>query len=93
MTRLAVAKVSWSLKRMSMVLSLRVMPLCRAFFSRNAKRISPVNASTFFVKAAGMSTCNMKCTPPRKSKPKYIGAAPKLVNHLGDSVTWFNATT
>jgi hypothetical protein len=35
----------------------------------------------------------MKCTPPRKSKPKYMGAECKAVSQLGEREIKFNATT
>src|SRR5688572_31756239 len=36
---------------------------------------SPASDSAFLVSAACMSTCSMKCTPPRRSSPRYMGAA------------------
>ena len=55
--------------------------------------MSAANESIFCDSAAFMSTCNIKCTPPRKSKPKYMGAACKAVNHSGERDNKFKATT
>ena len=33
---------------------------------------------------AFMSTCSRKCTPPRRSSPRYIGSAPSAVSQFGD---------
>ena len=76
-----------------MVCALREMPLWRTFFSRKLVRMSPASDSAFLVRAAGMSTCNMKCTPPRKSKPKYMGAAFKALSHAGERDNKLSATT
>ena len=71
----------------------REMPLCRRFFSRKALRKSPLKESSFLVRAACMSTCSMKCTPPRKSSPKYMGAACRADNQVGVRGIKFSATT
>ena len=92
-TRWADSKVAMSRKRTSMVGPLRLMPLCRTFFSRKVVRMSPASDSVFLVNAAGMSTCSMKCTPPRKSNPRYIGAAFKADNHAGERDNRLSATT
>ena len=51
------------------------MPAWRMFLSRSSVRMSPVSDSAFLVSAAFMSTCIRKCTPPRRSRPRYIGSA------------------
>ena len=48
---------------------------CRAA----APRTSPVLLSRRLVSACFMSTCSRKCTPPRRSRPRYIGSARRLV--------------
>jgi hypothetical protein len=35
----------------------------------------------------------MKCTPPRKSRPRYMGEACKAVSQAGERDTRFSATT
>ena len=42
--------------------------------------------------AAFMSTCSRKCTPPRRSRPRYIGSAPIAASHCGDDDSRFSAT-
>ena len=76
-----------------MPVGLRVMPLWRMSLSRKVVRMSPANESVFWLSAAFMSTCNMKCTPPRKSSPKYMGAACKADSHAGERDNKFSATT
>ncbi|MNT88353.1 hypothetical protein D3C72_2289060 [compost metagenome] len=71
----------------------RLMPPWRMLLSRSAVRMSPAYDSAFLVKAACMSTCSMKCTPPRRSRPRYMGMACIEVSHLGDSENMFSATT
>ena len=58
-----------------MVWPLRLIPLWRMFFSRRPSGCPRQCFSAFLVKAACMSTCSMKCTPPRKSSPRYMGKA------------------
>ena len=89
----AASKVAASRKRNSMVSPLREMPLWRMFFSRSTERRSPAVESIFLLSAAAMSTCSMKCTPPRKSRPRYMGAALSDVSHWGEREIRFRATT
>ncbi len=39
-----------------------------------------------------MSTCSMKCTPPRRSSPRYMGWAPRAESQAGVRGTRFSAT-
>jgi hypothetical protein len=64
----------------------------RMLLSRSSVRASPAKASAFFVNAAFISTCIRKCTPPRKSRPRYIGNARRLAIHFGERDTRFSAT-
>ena len=72
-----------SRKRTSTALPSRVMPAWRMFLSRSSVRTSPASASAFLVSAAFMSTCIRKCTPPRRSRPRYIGSARSAGSHVG----------
>ena len=92
-TRFAASSVAMSRNLISINWPLRAMPLCRTFFSRNAVRISPDRDSAFLVNAACMSTCSMKCTPPRRSSPKYMGAAPSDDSQAGERESRLSATT
>ena len=85
--------VSASANAISIVLPAREMPLCRRFLSRNNVRPSPVSASRRLAIALFMSTCIRKCTPPRKSRPRYIGNAWIAVSQRGESATRLSATT
>ena len=89
----AASAVAWSRNPIRIVSFSREIPLWRRFFSRKALRKSPLKESSFLVRAACMSTCNMKCTPPRKSRPRYIGAAFKVDNQVGVRGIKFSATT
>ena len=42
--------------------------------------------------AVRMSTCSMKCTPPRKSSPRYIGLALMAASQAGERDTRLSAT-
>ena len=92
-TALAASSVWVSRKRTSMAWPLRLMPPWRTFFSRSMLRRSPASDSAFLVSAACMSTCSMKCTPPRRSRPRYIGAARSADSHVGEPDSRFSATT
>jgi hypothetical protein len=82
-----------SRRRTSMDWPLRLMPPCRTFFSRRAVRRSPASDSAFLDRAACMSTCSMKCTPPRKSSPRYMGAACSAESQAGERDSRLSATT
>ena len=43
--------------------------------------------------AACMSICSRKCTPPRRSRPRYIGSARIAVSQFGEAGSRFSATT
>ena len=40
-----------------------------------------------------MSTCSRKCTPPRRSRPRYIGRACMPVSHFGEADSRLSAIT
>ena len=40
-----------------------------------------------------VSTCSRKCTPPRRSRPRYIGSAPRLCSQRGVFGSRLKATT
>ncbi len=40
-----------------------------------------------------MSTCSMKCTPPRRSSPRNMGRAWMALSHAGVREIWLSATT
>ena len=71
----------------------RLMPAWRMFLSRNKLRTSPANASYRLIAACFKSTCSKKCTPPRKSRPKYIGRARSSPSQRGEADKRFRATT
>ena len=75
-----------------MVWPSRLMPAWRTFLSRRAKRRSPLSDSARLVRAPPMSTCSMKCTPPRKSSPRYMGCAPRLPSQVGERDNRLSAT-
>ena len=86
-------RVSSSRNRTSTSLPARLIPACRRFFSRSSVRSSPVSASMRLSTACRMSTCIRKCTPPRRSRPRYMGAARRAASHCGVRGTRFSATT
>mmetsp|Transcript_11784 Transcript_11784/g.27677 ORF Transcript_11784/g.27677 Transcript_11784/m.27677 type:complete len:359 (+) Transcript_11784:2229-3305(+) len=88
----AAVRCSASRNATSTLLASRVMPAWRRFFSRSSERTSPVSASAFLVRAAFMSTCIRKCTPPRRSRPRYIGLACRAESHCGERDSRFSAT-
>ena len=53
----------------------RFTPPSRMFLSRRSARASAASESSFLFSAPAMSTCSRKCTPPRRSRPRYIGSA------------------
>ncbi|MCY1229233.1 hypothetical protein D9M72_415900 [compost metagenome] len=71
----------------------RSMPPCRIFLSRSSVRASPARLSSFLSTAPFMSTCSRKCTPPRRSRPRYIGSACMAVSQRGEPDSRFSATT
>ena len=90
---LAAVSVAESRNRISMAWALRAMPPWRMFFSRSSRRMSPASDSARLVSAACMSTCSMKCTPPRRSSPRYIGLACSAVSQAGERDSKLSATT
>jgi len=62
-------------------------------FSLSCERTSPARLSMRLVIAACMSTWSRKCTPPRRSRPRYIGSAPIALSQFGDAGSRFSATT
>jgi hypothetical protein len=68
------------------------MPAWRMFLSRSSVRTSPVSDSAFLVSADFMSTCIRKCTPPRRSRPRYIGSARMRAIQVGERDSRFSAT-
>ncbi len=54
----------------------RPTPVYWMLFSRIRERMSVVKRSAALSSAPFMSTCSRKCTPPRRSRPRYIGSAP-----------------
>ncbi len=89
----AAVRVAASRKRISTVWASRVTPAWRRSASRSSARLSPTTDSARRVSAACMSTCIRKCTPPRRSSPRYIGSAWMRVSHCGDWLTRLSATT
>ena len=89
----AFERVSSSRKRMTIRSPSRFTPPWRTFLSRSRLRRSALVASNRLVSAPFMSTSSRKCTPPRRSRPRYIGRAPKLVSHCGELDSRFSATT
>ncbi len=89
----ALSRIAASRKRTRSVCPSRVMPAWRRSFSRSSPRNSPENASRRFCSAACMSTCSRKCTPPRRSRPRYIGSACSAVSQPGEDDSRFSATT
>ena len=75
-----------------MVWPSRLIPLWRTFLSRRVVRISPLRDSARLVSAPSISTWSMKCTPPRKSRPRYMGRAPMLPSQVGERESRFRAT-
>jgi hypothetical protein len=63
----------------------RLMPAWRMFLSRIRVRRSAAVESSRLVSAPFMSTCSRKCTPPRRSRPRYIGRACSAVSHCGEA--------
>ena len=49
--------------------------------------------SSRLVVAPSCPPASRKCTPPRRSRPRYIGRACRLVSHFGDADSRFSATT
>ncbi len=72
---------------------LRSTPPWRMPLSRSTVRASPARLSSFLSTAPFMSTCSRKCTPPRRSRPRYIGSACSDVSHFGEPDSRFSATT
>ena len=62
------------------------------FFLR-IDRVSVATFSSFVEMTAPWSISNIKCTPPLKSNPRYIGSALIAANQFGTSETRFNAIT
>jgi hypothetical protein len=87
----AASAAARSRTRTSTLLPSRVTA-ARMLLSRSSVRASPAKASAFFVSAAFMSTCIRKCTPPRRSRPRYIGSARTLAIHFGERETRLSAT-
>ena len=86
------SRVSASRKRISTASPTRAMPAWRTFLSRISVRRSPAMPSMRLDSACFMSTCSRKCTPPRRSRPRYIGSACRRVSHCGESDSRFSAT-
>ena len=86
------SRVSASRKRMDRALPSRAMPAWRRFLSRSWLRISAAIESRRLVIAPFMSTCNRKCTPPRRSRPRYMGSARMEVSHCGEEDSRLSAT-
>ncbi len=64
----------------------------RSCFSRSVVFVSVSSVSIFLSRAAFRSTCSRKWTPPRRSRPRYIGSACSLSIQRGDRGTMFSAT-
>src|SRR5260363_392768 len=60
-----------------------------AFAQQRARFAS---ASSFLASAPAISTCNWKCTPPRKSRPKYMGRAYSALSQAGEALCRLSAT-
>jgi len=91
MTRRAASSVSASRARISIWLPSRLMPPWRTSFSRSATRMSLASVSRRLVMAVRMSTCSMKCTPPRRSSPRYMGWALMAASQAGERDTRLSA--
>ena len=92
MMALALSNSASSLKLICTVSPSRLTPTYEMRSLRKTMRKSPTKRSAALLKAAFMSTCNKKCTPPRKSKPKYIGLAPTLRSQSGERESRLRAT-
>jgi len=68
------------------------MPAYWTFSLRISERRSVEYRSAALSSAAFMSTCSRKCTPPRRSSPRYIGTAPIAASHCGDADSRLSAT-
>ena len=88
----ACSRVGASRKRTRIVWPSRAMPAWRTFFSRSWPRSSAAMFSTRLVIAALVSTCRRKCTPPRRSRPRYIGSAWIAVSQVGEAESRLSAT-
>ena len=88
----ALSRVSASRNLITIPLGSRAMPLWRMFLSRSCERTSPASDSSRLVSAAFMSTCSRKCTPPRRSSPRYMGSAPMAVSQRGELDSRLSAT-
>ncbi len=73
------------------VLPSRVTAGC-SDFSRISERVSEYSVAIFLSSAAFRSTCSRKCTPPRRSRPRYIGLALSAVSQRGARATRFSET-
>ncbi|MCY1548679.1 hypothetical protein D9M68_848030 [compost metagenome] len=91
--RLAVSSEAASRKVTSTVWPLRLTWVPRMLLSRKVVRRSLANDSAFLSMAPFMSTCSRKSTPPRRSRPRYIGNACSDVSQAGERETRFSATT
>ena len=60
--------------------------------SRRSVRTSPAYRSSAWATAAGMSTSMRKWTPPRRSRPRYIGRRPVAASHRGMAGARLRAT-
>ena len=89
----ALLRVSSSRKRMMRRSLSRLMPPWRIDLSRSALRRSALLESRRLISAPSISTCSRKCTPPRRSRPRYIGSAPSEVSHCGELESRFRAMT
>ena len=72
-------------------LSLFLIAVNWIFSLRNSLRNVSCNCSWRLASAEFMSTSIKKRTPPRKSKPHFIGLAPMLLNQAGVAGARFNA--
>ncbi len=88
----ALTRSASSRKRTTTLVPSRATPEYCTFFSRSSERMSVVYRSAALSSAAFMSTCSRKCTPPRRSRPRYIGLAPIAVSHCGDADSRLSAT-
>src|SRR5471032_2846489 len=85
-------RVASSRNLISSVSPTRSMPAWRMFLSRSRLRAAACAPCTRLVSAAFVSTCIRKCTPPRKSRPRYIGSARRFCIHCGVFDCRFSAT-
>jgi hypothetical protein len=88
----AASRVAASRKRTRIVCASRATPPWRMPFSRSCPRTSAARFSMRLVIAACMSICSRKCTPPRRSSPRYIGRAWIAVSQFGEAGSRFRAT-